>query len=87
MSRAGGTLPPPTRTSGRRVAVLAIVALVILVAGAGYFAFGQWRAEAACGREDVAPAGASSWTLGWSWVPPGFTCTYEDGTTLRSLWW
>ena len=63
MSRAGGTPPPPTRTSGRRVAVLAIVALVILVAGAGYFAFGQWRAEAGCGREVGAPPGAPSRTM------------------------
>lgn len=86
------TAPAATRTHrGRRIALLvtivALVALVALVAGAGGFEMEQWRAEAACGREDVAPEGASSWSLGWSWAPPGFTCTYGDGTTLRSLWW
>lgn len=58
------TAPAATRTHrGRRIALLvtivALVALVALVAGAGGFEMEQWRAEAACGREDVAPEGAS----------------------------
>lgn len=64
-----------------------LIVVLLAVAGAAYFSLGWRRMDSACSRDDVAPATASGVEYGWSWSPPGFQCTYSDGTVKRSLWW
>ena len=62
------------------------VAVVLLVLALVYVRVGWWRMEAACTTESVGGRPVSSVAFGWSWTPPGFTCTYADGSTESSLW-
>ncbi|HJR90018.1 MAG TPA: hypothetical protein VJ782_07695 [Aeromicrobium sp.] len=66
--------------------VSVLLPLVLLVALAAYVRVGWWRMEAEC---IATPPGAPVYDtveFGWSWFPPGFTCTYDDGRVKRSLW-
>ena len=85
-------LPGPTRPRWGRRVVVTTIALLVLAAGVSlYFAVGSHRMDTACSRDATSPTGvASSVSHGWSWVPPGFTCTWStpDGDVERtSLWW
>jgi len=69
------------------IVVLAVFAL------AAYAVLGWHRMDHVCSLDSTTPSGASPDTVdyGWSWVPPGFACTW-DGTsgepvTVVKLWW
>lgn len=75
--------------SRRRRAVLGVVLVLILaVAVAAYMRLGWWQMDAVCSTDAAVPAGATSGSAsyGWSWVPPGFTCTWGD-VSVTKLWW
>jgi hypothetical protein len=64
-----------------RLAMTLSVAVLLLVAAAAVYYRASWdRMEVACSvsNEKV--------SFGWSWLPPGFKCTYPDGRTETSLW-
>lgn len=69
-----------------RVARLAGVLVVAVVLLALYVRVGWDRMEAACSADPPGAPVRATVEHGWSWTPPGFTCTYDDGTTRRSLW-
>ena len=78
------------RTDGRRgprrsLVVSAFVVLLVVTALV-YFRVGWARMESACGAN---PPGGPKWSsveFGWTWSPLGFTCTYDNGRTVTSLW-
>ena len=76
-----------SRIRRARGATAAALVLLVVVGGALFFRIGWTRASNACTRDDVAPAGSSGAANDWSWWPPGFTCTWDDGTSRTSLWW
>ncbi|GAA1141434.1 hypothetical protein [Nocardioides aquiterrae] len=70
----------------KRFAVLGFVVVLIALALAAYVRVGWWRMETAC---SVDPPGGREWNsvaFGWSWEPPGFQRTYDDGSQRTSLW-
>ncbi|GAA5156698.1 hypothetical protein GCM10023340_45240 [Nocardioides marinquilinus] len=69
----------------RWVAVLLVVVLLPVVATA-YYRVGWWRMESACSLSDATGSVHDSVSYAWTWSPPGFTCTYDDGSTETSLW-
>jgi hypothetical protein len=82
MARVRGSLP----AKGAGAAILLPV-LVAAVSTVVYLRVGWWNMESACSA--TPPGGSTDWTsvsFGWSWAPPGFTCTYDDGRVWRSLW-
>lgn len=74
----------PKKTRHALLSSAAIIA--VLVAVLAYSALGWKRMDRACSTDVYWPEGASAVGMSWSWMPPGFECTYSDGTVHRSLW-
>ena len=76
-----------------RVAVVLVTATLIATASLLYAALGWRQMDVACSQESAAPPGAlgASVEFGWSWAPPGFSCTWpaqDSGeVTVTKLWW
>jgi hypothetical protein len=65
------------------VLVLAVTAVVLVV---GYHRVGWSRMEAACNAEPPGAPAVGAVSYDWSFWPPGFRCTYDDGRVRTSLW-
>lgn len=77
---------PPTHHKTRRGVFAGVVLVALLVLAVGYVRIGWDRMESACTADRPGEAQTSSVAFKWSWWPPGFTCTYDDGRTETSLW-
>lgn len=77
------------RTSVWRRVVVGVVAVVLVtILGTAYMVLGWQRMDSVCSTDAAVPAGANgaSWNYSWSWMPPGFTCTWGD-VSVTKLWW
>jgi hypothetical protein len=72
----------------RRFLIATLAAALLLVGVAGYVRIGWDRMDRECSSEAAVPDGASgdSVELSWSWLPPGFTCTWGE-ESITKLWW
>ena len=74
--------------SVRTLLVGVAVVATVLVSALIYLRVGWDRMESHCiatPRGSESPA-HSSVQFSWTWMPLGFTCTYEDDSTETSLW-
>jgi hypothetical protein len=67
------------------LAALAVILLFVLAAA--YVRFGWWRMEAACTATPPGSPVYSQVEFGWSWIPPGFTCIYDNGKHVKRSFW
>ncbi|HEU5042614.1 MAG TPA: hypothetical protein VFT75_00595 [Nocardioidaceae bacterium] len=77
---------PATRRRVRRALPVLVVVVACVVVVLGYVRIGWDRMVTACTSDSPRHHPTSSVEFGWSWSPPGFTCTYGDGTAETSLW-
>lgn len=82
------TVGTKKRGAARRVLIGSLAAALLLVGVAGYARAGWDRMEHECSTEAAVPEGANadSVVFSWSWLPPGFTCTWGDESVTK-LWW
>lgn len=71
---------------GRRFIWPLLAAVLMLVLGSLYVRVGWWEMESECTLEQPGRPAVQNVELSWSWLPPGFTCTFDDGRIKRSLW-
>ncbi|SNU02662.1 hypothetical protein SAMN06298212_1484 [Ruaniaceae bacterium KH17] len=68
--------------------VLALAAALLVILGAVYLRLGWSRMDAVCSTDAAVPPGVSgeSVEFGFSMMPFGFTCTWDD-VSVTKFWW
>ena len=70
----------------QRILVVSALLVLLVVTAPVYFRVGWARMESACGANPPGAQNSFSVEFDWTWSPLGFTCTYDDGRTVTSLW-
>jgi hypothetical protein len=83
---AAPEVSPSSHHRMRRGIFAGVVLLALLILVVGYVRLGWDRMESACTADRPGSSQTSSVAFEWSWSPPGFTCTYDEGRTETSLW-
>lgn len=72
-----------------RFGILTATLIAVIAIGSLIFQVGWDGALNACSTEEYLPDGATQGTAAhrWTWVPLGYTCTWDNGASLTKLWW
>ena len=73
-----------------RIVLLTTASLVVVALLAVTYAAAGWHRMAdVCSTDAAVPDGVigSYVQYDWSWLPPGFTCTWDGEVSTTKLWW